>query len=69
MNTKKIKRYGAILKYSNNNNDSLLALIEKSQQVNYQSVEEVFNMSSEDIRKMHSTGYEKKSFNKALKMD
>lgn len=69
VNTKKIKRYGAILKYSNNNNDSLLALIEKSQQVNYQSVEEVFNMSSEDIRKMHSTGYEKKSFNKALKMD
>ena len=57
VNIKRIKRYGSILRYSNNGNESLLALLEKSKKVDYQSVEQMFCMPAEAIRQMHSTGY------------
>ncbi|TVL22753.1 hypothetical protein AYI92_03135 [Shewanella xiamenensis] len=57
INTKKIKDYGAVLGYSNNGNEGLLKLLEKSKKPSFESVEVIFKMKKEEIEKMHFTGY------------
>jgi len=57
INTKRLKRYGVVLKYSNNGNQLLLDLIKKTPGVDYSTVEELFGESSEQLRQRHSTGY------------
>lgn len=55
---KRLKKYGSIFTFSNNENQMLLNLIEKSPEVDFISVESVFGDSSENIKKRHITGYE-----------
>lgn len=55
---KRLRRYGSILTYSNNGNQKLLKLIEKSPEVDFVSVETLFGEPSESIKSRHTTGYE-----------
>lgn len=55
---KRLKKYGSILTYSNNDNNKLLELIERTPEVDFSSVEDLFGSSAEDITKRHETGYE-----------
>jgi hypothetical protein len=57
INTKRLKRYGSVLMYSNNDNQLLLDLIKKTPEVDYSSVEQLFGESSDQLRQRHSTGY------------
>lgn len=57
INTKRLKRHGSVIKYLNNGNELLLKLIEKTPEVDYSSVEQLFGESSEQLRQRHSTGY------------
>jgi len=57
--TKRLKRYGSILTFSNNGNEKLLNLLEPSPEVDFRSVEVLFGESSEVIKQRHTTGYEK----------
>ncbi|MDI5830687.1 hypothetical protein [Shewanella xiamenensis] len=54
----KINDYGSVLNYSNNGNEKLLKLLEKSNKPSFESVEKIFEMKSDEIAKMHFTGYE-----------
>lgn len=55
---KKLKKYGSVLTHSNNNNQLLLALLEKSPEADFSKLEEIFGESNENIKKRHKTGYE-----------
>lgn len=56
--SKRLKKYGSILTFSNNGNEKLLSLIEKSPEADFTSVEGLFGEPSENITSRHSTGYE-----------
>lgn len=58
VDTKRLKKYGTIITYSNNGNKALLKLIKKSPTVDYSSVEYLFGETDEVIKKEHKTGYE-----------
>uniref|UniRef100_Q3AT70 Uncharacterized protein n=1 Tax=Chlorobium chlorochromatii (strain CaD3) TaxID=340177 RepID=Q3AT70_CHLCH len=58
INTKRLKRYGSILTYSNNSNKKLLSMLEKSPTSNYESVIKLFGMTVEQLREKYKTGYE-----------
>lgn len=58
VDTKRLKKYGTIITYSNNGNKALLKLIKKSPTVDYSSVEYLFGETDEVIKKKHKTGYE-----------
>lgn len=58
VDTKRLKKYGTIITYSNNGNEALLKLIKKSPTVDYSSVEYLFGETDEVIKKKHKTGYE-----------
>lgn len=55
---KRLKKYGSILTFSNNDNKKLLELIERSPEVDFSSVEDLFGSTAEEINKKHETGYE-----------
>ncbi len=58
VDTKRLKKYGTIITYSNNGNEALLKLIKKSPTVDYSSVEYLFGETDEVIKRRHKTGYE-----------
>lgn len=55
---KKIKSYGSVLTYSNNDNKALLDRLKKSPEADFSNLESLFGEKSEDIKKRHQTGYE-----------
>ncbi len=55
---KRLKKYGSILTFSNNDNQKLLELIERSPEVDFSSVEDLFGSTAEEINKRHETGYD-----------
>ena len=55
--TKRLKRYGSVLTYSNNGNKKLLAMLEKSLSSNYESVTELFGSTVEQLQERYKTGY------------
>lgn len=58
IDTKRLKKYGTIISYSNNNNQKLLELIKKSPEVDFSSVQHLFGETDKEIKKRHTTGYE-----------
>lgn len=54
---KRLKKYGSVLTYSNNNNEDLLAMLEKSPEADFSRLEALFGESHENIKKRHQTGY------------
>ena len=58
INLKRLKNYGRLLSYSNNDNELLLESIKPETEVNFASVEGLYGENIETIRKRHSTGYE-----------
>ncbi|NQY64249.1 MAG: hypothetical protein HRT38_11045 [Alteromonadaceae bacterium] len=58
VDTKRLKKYGTIITYSNNDNQALLDLIKKSPVVDFSSVEHLFGETDGNIKKRHKTGYE-----------
>jgi hypothetical protein len=59
INTKRLKRFGSVITYSNNGNELLLAMLAKTPKPNFSSVESLFGKTSEEIDKKMKTGYEK----------
>jgi hypothetical protein len=55
---KRLKKYGSVLTYSNNDNKKLLEIIERSPEVDFSTVEDLFGSTSDEIKKRHETGYE-----------
>lgn len=55
---KRLKKYGSVLTYSNNDNKKLLELIERSPEVDFSSVEDLFGSISDEIKKSYENGYE-----------
>ena len=55
---KRLKKYGSIVTYSNNGNEKLLELLERSPEVDFKSVEQLFGEPADEIKKRHTTGYE-----------
>lgn len=51
----KLKKYGSIIEY---NNENILEFIIKSPEVNYLALSKVFGQSPEEIKKRYQTGYE-----------
>lgn len=58
INHEKIKSYGSILTYSNNGNVKLLEILKKSPQADYQSIVDLFGVSTEAMKIRYTTGYE-----------
>jgi hypothetical protein len=56
--TKKLKRFGSVITYSNNGNELLLAMLAKTPEPDFTSVEALFGEKSEEIKKKMETGYE-----------
>lgn len=59
VNTGRLKKYGSVMKYSNNGNELLLNLIKPVPDVDYTHIEELFGQSAEELKRRHVTGYEK----------
>ena len=55
---KRLKRYGSIVTYSNNENEKLLEILECSPEADFKPLEGLFGESADEIKKRHSTGYE-----------
>jgi hypothetical protein len=55
---KRLKRYGLIVTYSNNGNEKLLKLLERSPEVDFKPVEQLFGEPADEIKRRHTTGYE-----------
>ncbi len=58
INTKRLKRFGSVITYSNNGNELLLAMLAKTTKPNFSSVEILFGETSEEIEQKMKTGYE-----------
>jgi len=58
IDTKRLKKFGTVISYSNNGNEALLELIKKSPIVDFSTVEYLFGEKDADIKKRHKTGYE-----------
>jgi hypothetical protein len=58
INLKRLKHYGKLISYSNNDNEILLELIKPEVDVDFTSVQVWFGQSVQDIEKRHTTGYE-----------
>lgn len=56
--TERIKNYGSVLTYSNNENEKLLGVLKKSPQADYRSVTSLFGANAEDLMRRYTTGYE-----------
>jgi len=56
--TKKLKRFGSVITYSNNGNELLLAMLAKTPEPDFKSVEALFGETSEKIKTRMKTGYE-----------
>lgn len=55
---KRLKRYGTIIRYSNNDNLLLLNSIRRCCEPDYSQVETLFGENAEQIKQRYSTGYE-----------
>jgi len=55
INKSRIEKYGKVLKYSDNKESNLL---NKTTQVNYSILENLFGIPEQDLRQEYSTGYE-----------
>jgi hypothetical protein len=58
ISTKRLKRFGSVITYSNNGNELLLAMLAKTTKPNFSSVEILFGETSEEIEQKMKTGYE-----------
>lgn len=58
INFERLKRYGSVLTYSNNGNEKLLAMLEKSPNADYSSVTTLFGATTDQLKQRYSTGYE-----------
>lgn len=58
INSERLKRYGSVLNYSNNGNQVLLAMLEKSPITDYSSVTNLFGETTDQLKQRYSTGYE-----------
>ncbi|CAH0991720.1 hypothetical protein SIN8267_01834 [Sinobacterium norvegicum] len=58
IDNKRLKRYGSVIKYSNNDNQLLINLIKRCPDPDYSLVEHLFGESAELIKQRHRTGYE-----------
>jgi hypothetical protein len=58
INLKRLKHFGKLINYSNNENEILLDLIKPEVNVDFTSVQVWFGQSIKDIEKRHTTGYE-----------
>lgn len=58
INVKRLKKYGSILLYSNNDNQELLSLLKRVPEVDFSSVESLYGQSADEIKEQHKTGYE-----------
>jgi len=58
IDTKRLKKFGTVISYSNNGNEALLELINKSPIVDFSTVEYLFGENDADIKKRQKTGYE-----------
>lgn len=56
--TKQLKRFGSVITYSNNGNTLLLAMLAKTPEPDFTSVEELFGETSKEIKKRMKNGYE-----------
>jgi len=56
--TKQLKRFGSVITYSNNGNTLLLAMLAKTPEPDFTSVEELFGKTSKEIKKRMKNGYE-----------
>lgn len=54
---KQLNKYGSILSYSNNGNELLLKMLEKSPSPDFTMLEHLFGETHESIIKRHETGY------------
>jgi hypothetical protein len=55
---KKLKKYGSIITYLNNDNQNLLDIIKKEPKADFSSVAHLYGQTVEEIEKRHKTGYE-----------
>lgn len=55
---KSLQNYGPVITYSSEGNKGLLAIIEKSPEVNYQLLAELLGETEEQVRSEYTTGYE-----------
>lgn len=55
---KSLRNYGPVITYSSEGNQRLLAIIEKSPEVNYQLLAELLGETEEQVRSEYTTGYE-----------
>lgn len=58
INSERLKRYGSVLNYSNNGNEKLLAMLERSPNADYSSVTTLFGATTDQLKQRYSTGYE-----------
>lgn len=58
INSERLKRYGSVLTYSNNDNGELLAMLQKSPNADYSSVTALFGATTDQLKQRYSTGYE-----------
>ena len=58
INSESLKRYGSVLTYSNNGNEKLLAMLQKSPNTDYSSVTALFGATTDQMKQRYSTGYE-----------
>lgn len=58
VNLKKIKKYGSILTFSHNENQSVLEIIERSPEVDFKSLGVLFGEPSDIIKARYSNGYD-----------
>lgn len=56
--TKRIKKYGTILTYSNKENEKLLAVIKRTIVPDFSTVTNLFGATEKEIKNRHITGYE-----------
>lgn len=57
INNKRLKKYGQVLEYSENNNKLLLSYLERSPEVNYNLLSSLLNEDIASIKRRFSTGY------------
>ena len=55
---KRLKNFGKLIRYSNNDNSFLVELIKPEVKVDFSSVKDLFDETVQDLEKRHTTGYE-----------
>ena len=57
INSEKLKRWGSVLTYSNNGNEKLIAMLEKSPNVDYSTLTTLFGKTTDQLNQRYSTDY------------